>query len=255
MLKSKLLLLTVIASITLVSCKKESLTANSVVPSPSDARIKTKTEGNNVETYYYDNQRRLSKIVFSSNEGTSYYYEYTYSDGAVSEYRSNEPRYELEQKLPNGAVKLNCTSNPSLLKLNENGFYAGASSYCQSKTYKYDNRGFVTEENFSITDYNRLDQLVYDNKNVTQIISKGSSYNDGQFSYTTTIQYLTDKNTIGNINFGKAFLGNSSENLVKSITENGKTTSYLYELDAQQRVINKTTRTTKAETLTTYTYY
>ncbi|HRH57271.1 MAG TPA: hypothetical protein PLS10_06440 [Chitinophagales bacterium] len=256
MLKSKLLLLTVIASVTLVSCKKESLITNSVLPSPSDARVKTKTEGNNVETYYYDSQNRLSKIVFSSTNGTSYYYEYTYSNGTVYEYRSNEPRYEQEQALPNGAVKQNCTSNPGILKLNKDGFYTGAASYCQSKSYTYDSRGFITEENYSMTDYNRIDQLVYDNKNVVQIISKGYSYGGAEFSYITTFQYLTGKPTsIGNINFGREFLGNSSEDLVKSVTENGKTTDYLYELDAQQRVINKTTRNNKEETVTTYTYY
>ncbi|MFN8296880.1 MAG: hypothetical protein U0T69_11835 [Chitinophagales bacterium] len=255
MLKSKLLLLTVIASITFVSCKKESLVTNLVLPSPYDARIKTKTEVNNVETYYYDSQNRLSKIVFSTNAGT-YYYEYTYTNGSVSEYRSNEPKYEQEQKLSNGGIKLNCTSNPSALKLDANGFYKGASSYCESTAFRYDTNGFITEQEYSTTDYNRIDKIINDSKNVTQIISKGYSYNGGDFTYTSTIQYHTDKpNTIGNINFGKIFLGNSSENLVKSISENGNTINYFYEFDALQRVIKKTSKSNTEEIVTAYTYY
>ncbi len=256
MLKSKLLLLCVIASVTLLSCKKESLITNSVGSSPSDALVKTKTDGNNVESYSYDNQNRISRIVFSTTTGPSYYHEFTYSNGAVSEYHSGEPLYELEQVLPNGTIKLNCTSNPSIFKLNTNGFYAGTTTTCQTQSYKYDTNGFIVNQDYAITDYNTVEQVINDNKNILQISGKGFSYGGGEFDINTNYDYYLDKiSSIGNKNFGRSYLGKSSENLLKKETQNGETTTYTYLYDAQQRVIQKTSIKLSVVKTTSYTYY
>ncbi len=257
MFKSKLLLLTVIASITLVSCQKESLTSMTPKqPSTTDALVKTKTEGNKVETYYYDAQNRVSKIVFSSTTNSdSYYYEYTYNNDMVSEYHSNEALHSFEETNANGVTKLNCTSNPRLLKLDNNGFLKSIASSCEEKTFTYDEAGFMVEQNFAVVDYNRKDQYTNDKRNVTAINGKGFSYVGGEFGATTTFDYYTEKCSIGNKNFGKNFLGKSSENLVKTETQDGKSITYTYSFDAQQRVISKTATSATAQTVTTYTYY
>ena len=115
-----------------MACQKESITTT-----PSEVLVKTKSEGNNMETYFYDSQKRLAKIVFTTATGTSYYHEYTYSGNEISEYRSEEPVYALEQTLPGGAVRINCTSNPSLLKLNDRGLYLETASTKNGETTHY----------------------------------------------------------------------------------------------------------------------
>ena len=254
MFKSKLLLLTVIASVITISCTKESQLTNKVTPSPTEVRVKTKSSGNKTETYFYDSQKRLSKIIFSEN-GSSYYFEYSYNNGLVLEYRSNEPRYEEEQVLPNGAVRINCASNPRKISIDAGGYFKGNSSSCETKAFEYDKNGFITKQELFITDYSRTDIIANDGKNIRSISSTGFNYGGGYFAYNTTFEYTDIKSTISNINFGRPFLGKSSEFLEKSKTENGNTTTYFYELDAQQRVINKTEINNKEEIVTTYTYY
>ncbi len=257
MFKSKAAMLCMALCVMLASCQKETLTTTTNGAIASEALVKTKTEGNQVETYYYDAQKRVTKVVFSSlvNPDT-YYHEYTYSGASVSEYRSEEPRYELEQTLPNGVTKINCTSNPRVLKLNANGLYAGNASNCESKSFGYDNNQFVTMEDYSIDDYKRTDDIKNDSKNVTRIYAKGFSYGGGEFASTTIFDYYTDKiNTIGNTNFGAAYLGKSSENLMKSQTENGVITQYTYEFDAQQRVSKRTAIKENNTIVSSYTYY
>ena len=254
MFKSKLLLLIVIASITLVSCKKESL-VTSVAPI-ADALVKTKSEGNIVETYYYDSQKRVSKIVFTPTTGNSYYYEYTYTNNAVLEYHSNETIHELEETLPNGVIRLNCTANPRSLTLGADGHFKGNTAGCESNSYSYDDNGFIVEQNFAVTDYNKSDELRNDKRNITRINSNGFSYVGGDFMTTVNFEYYTDKtNTIGNKNFGKSFLGKSSENLVKTEAENNLSTNYTYTFDKQNRVINRTQTKNNTQIVTAYTYY
>ena len=244
-------LLFVIASVVLTACKKEKL-----MLSPSDALVKSKTEGNFTETYYYDTQKRLSKIVYSSPSSASYYHEFTYQANSISEYRSEEPLYALEQSLPNGATRINCTSNPGMLKLNEKGLYIGTASNCQTASYQYDANGFLLAQDFGITDYSIKEQFSNDRKNVLTVSGKGFNYLGGDFTENTTYLYYTDKlNSIGNKNFGKQYLGKSSENLMKAATKNGETTSYAYAFDAQERVIQKITTKGSTQTTTTYTYY
>jgi len=257
MFKSKILLLTVICSITLVSCKKESLVTAPVTPSIADALIKTKTEGNIVETYTYDSQKRLSKVVFTSTtNGSSYYYEYTYTNDAVLEYHSNETLHELEETLPNGVTRLNCTANPRSLKLNNQGYYVGMSSTCEEKSLGYDANGFVVSQNYAITDFSKNETMRNDKRNVTTINSKGFSYLGGDFTTVVNLDYFYDKvNTVGNKNFGKNFLGKSSENLIKTESENNQTISYTYTFDAQQRVLNRTITKGGIQSTSTYTYY
>lgn len=255
MFNSKSLLLFVISLVALMSCQKASLRL--AATSPSDALIKTKTEGTNTETYYYDSQKRLYKIVYSSSASSAtYYHEFTYTDSAVYEYHSEEPRYELIQTLPNGSIKINCTSNPLLLRLNEQGWYTGTASNCQSQDLQYDAHGFVSRQAFAMLDYSSDEQVLNDGKNIVQITGKGFSYGGGELSLNTTYIYLSAKiSSIGNKNFGKLYLGKSSENLIQSVTVNGETTSYSYQFDAEQRVVQQTAVKGSTQTITSYTYY
>ncbi len=252
MFKCKFLLLFVISSVVLTSCTKEKLSAIF----PADALVKTKTEGNNTETYFYDNQNRLSKIVFSSSTSPSYYHEFTYSNGIISEYHSEEAIHKLVDTLPGDIIRLNCTSNPSILNLNDNGFYSGTTSTCQSQSYKYDAIGFVIAQDFEITDYSTTEQVLNDSKNVTKITGKGFSFGGGEFDLITTYTYYSDRiSSIGNKNFGKLFLGKSSVNVLKSETKNTETINYTYIYDAEQRTIQRTAVKGTTQTITAYTYY
>jgi hypothetical protein len=253
MVKSKLLLLSVICVIALVSCKKESLTTLS----PADSLVKTKTEGNLVETYYYDNQKRVSKIAFLNlNNNDSYYYEYAYSADEVTEYHSNETIHGLEETLPNGVIKLYCTANPKSYKLNNQGYFIGNSSTCEANSFIYDANGFIVTQSYAVTDFSKNETLKNDSRNIIAINTNGFSFLGGEFKTSVNLDYYYDKpNTIGNKNYGKLFLGKSSENLIKSEAENNLTTKYSYSFDNKQRVTSKTVSIGNTEKVTTYTYY
>lgn len=255
MFKSKLLLLTVIASITLVSCKKESL-VTSVTPSSADALVKTKSEGNITETYYYDSQKRVSKIVFTPAVGNSYYYEYTYTNNEVLEFHSNETIHELEETMPNGTIRIYCSANPRSLALGSDGYFKGNAAGCETNSFSYDADGFVVEQTFAVTDFNKSDAIRNDKRNITRISSNGFSYVGGDFTTIVNFEYYTDKvSSIGNKNFGKSFLGKSSENLVKTESENNLKTDYTYTFDSQKRVSTKTQTKNNTQVVTAYTYY
>ena len=87
MLKSKYYILTVLVCILFMSCEKEQQRLTDAPSSPEDALVKTKTEKGITETYYYDSQKRISKILFNTGS-TSYFHEFTYSSNEIQEYKS-----------------------------------------------------------------------------------------------------------------------------------------------------------------------
>ncbi len=241
-------------TVTLVSCQKESLINQPASASFNNLRVKTKSEGNKTEHYTYDAQNRVSRIDFTEN-GNTYYYTYTYQLDKVIEYRSNEPVRAEEEILPDGSIRLNCGSNPRTYTLNTSGYYIGTSTLCEQQLFSYDESGFITEQNYNISHYNRRQELKNDGKNIIISTCKGEAYAGGAFEYNITYKYFDKYNTLANIHFGKQFLGKSSENLLQSVTEKDQTSDYMYEFDAQQRVIKMTVTSGLSQTTSTYTYY
>ncbi|MBP6154364.1 MAG: hypothetical protein KA457_06065 [Chitinophagales bacterium] len=256
MFQNNLLLLMVIVTSTLVSCQKEKLITNTKQASLTDVLVKTKIYSNhNSETYYYDSQKRVSKIEFLE-DGHSYYFEYTYLSNKVLEYRSNEPKHELEETLPNGTIRLNCTSNPRIYPINSAGFYTGNTSNCNSSSFIYDANGFVYKHTMEMIDFSNEATLNNDGKNIITATNNGFSFGGGKFENNVIYQYIKDsKNTIGNANMGKNYLGKSSENLVKTEEVGLNKTTYSYELDEQQRVISVTMNNSIGAAKTCYSYY
>lgn len=251
MLRTNLLIL---LAILVVSCSKEDLKVSS---SATESLVKTKTEGTTTESYTYDNQGRVTRIQYTFSDNTpSYYHTYTYNGSFVSEYHSEERIYDLEETLPNGTTIIHCTSNPRLLKLNSNGLFEGGSINCnEAASFEYDANKFLYVRDYEVTDYNSKDSFKNDGKNITEIRGSGFSYGGGEFSYVSTLSYTDKVNTIGNKNFGMLHLGKSSENLLQSERKGTVITTYSYEFDAQQRVIQKTALLDGKTTVTAYTYY
>ncbi len=255
MLKSKYYILTVLVCILFMSCEKEQQRLTDAPSSPEDAMVKTKSEKGITETYYYDSQKRISKILFNTGT-TSYFHEFTYSTNEIQEYKSEEPRYALEETLPNGATKYNRNSNPIVYKLNKQGYYVGLNSFYQTQNMEYDDAGFMRKQSLGIQDYSINEDYTNDGKNVEKMIGKGFSYVGGNFTINHSFIYYSDKiNSIGNRNFGKSFLGKSSTNLLMTSIEDGETAVFTYEFDANQRVIKKTETKGLITNVTTYTYY
>lgn len=251
MFRTNLLLLLVVL---VVSCKKEDFK----VTTSTESLVKTKSEGNITESYTYDNQGRVTKITFTSNDNTpSYYHTFTYDGVTISEYHSEEPIYNAEQSQPNVTTQMKCTSNPRLLALNNNGFYKGGIMNCNEQfTYQYDANQFLNSSEQVMTDFNCNCTYNNDGKNITSIQSTGFSFGGGDFSYVTNYAYFSGKtNTIGNKNFGLLHLGKSSAELIMSEKKGKDVTNFSYEFDANQRVIKKTATINGHSTISTYSYY
>ena len=110
----------------------------------------------------------------------------------------------------------------------------------------YDNDGFSIEiKHFSRGTTNRrlYQTYKYDIVN-NNPVKEWAIDNNGKAYLINELFYFEDKlNTIGNENFGLTWLGRSSHNLLKKTTHysNSDTTviNYLYDFDAQNRVIRK----------------
>ncbi len=259
MFQRKLFILIGLVSFVCFSCTKENQINRETSPL-LEVLVKTKTTPlNTVETYYYDAQKRVSKIEFVEEDGTSYYYSYTYTANEVSEYKSNQPIRALEETLPNGTIRMNCTSNPRTYKLNAEGYYVGYTTNCESLSIKYDKNGFIVSESHFMIDFSGNQYFKNDGKNIIDIANSGTSYGGGEFTNKDVYSYFLDKvNTIGNQNFGKTFLGKSSENLVKTIAATAENNfEYTYEFDEEGRVTASTVKNLKLneQAKTYYSYY
>lgn len=185
-------------------------------------RIKTITNSGSspyTETYTYDNKGRIKTILHSAN--SSYSATFIYENNKITETIDN--------------------MNSSVTYTLNSAGYAdietdkiGLSEFVYS--YEYDSDGHLIMINGSYA----------------------KSWTNGNLSFWAnfsgvTYSYLLDKNnTIGNENRGLSFLGNDSKNLVDVESRSGLSPStYAYQYDAQNRVIQKTDG---AETQT-YTYY
>ncbi|HPA36953.1 MAG TPA: hypothetical protein PLA16_11345, partial [Chitinophagales bacterium] len=205
-------------TVTLVSCQKESLINQPASASFNNLRVKTKSEGNKTEHYTYDAQNRVSRIDFTEN-GNTYFYTYTYQLDKVIEYRSNEPVRAEEEILPDGSIRLNCGSNPRTYTLNTSGYYIGTSTLCEQQLFSYDESGFITEQNYNISHYNRRQELKNDGKNI--II-----YKEPQIKNNELVLWYIDINTpdgymnchpiwLFDLKFGDNFMKQHKINFIK----------------------------------------
>ena len=192
------------------------------------------------KTFEYNQSGKLTKETYDDET----YYTYSYETGKII-----KKKYNKESSL---------TSTDTLL-LNKEGLLISEGK----TTYEYDTNGYLVKStapfeppsNYFITSYK------ISNGNIAQktisyspVIKKG------------TYKYLADKNTIGNENMGKPWLGKQDKNLpsedywVSTVEYQTweSTMYYTYEMDSENRVTKKTgnqdTRDGR-EYYITYTYY
>ncbi len=193
-----------------------------------DFRIKTYTFQSNAysytENYNYDNNGR----IVSMNNTNGYIETYSYGNDTIQVSRNDNQLLTYILNSQGFAVKLHTK-------------YLPAGNYSTS-IFKLDLDGHVITYVGNPGDIN-----VWSGGN---LVSRTDS--NGVLLSTTT--YFTNKsNTIGNVNFGKYFLGKSSVNLQNSnVLSNGGTTVFTYEFDALNRVTKYSTSNTG---IVSYTYY
>lgn len=275
-LRSNLLIL--FALVLIIGCKN-----GDVITPSSTPLIKSVIQGNSVQSYFYDNQNRVIKIVYTSTSSPTTSYEiYTYYQDTIYFFRSDfYPSKNITHTLPNGTSVIRQYNGTYVL--NTKGLFEG-NYYNKLFTsfiidgdhvydYAYDSNDFVITTGYGIIDYNYHDTLINDGKNYLNKTGITSGLM-GEFSTSTTYEYYSDaKNTIGNHNTGKYFLGKSSENLLKSETtvytsldttihpDYTETTNYTYRFDSKGRVnfrsAEKTSSMGSSPTVVTtlYSYY
>ncbi len=275
-LTSKLVLL-FFTILSIYGCKKDGLDIPTETP-----LVKTKTEGSAVETYFYDNQNRISKraVSFPSSPTDNYYQTFTYYKDTIYVYSSNYTRQSFNDTLPDGTPIIRQYNG--ILILNSKGLFEGKYNNKNFNiiidgpdySYSYDANGFLQTYLSSITDAFTNDSLY--NNGIDYTEKKGTFIGfAGEYNVHTTYQYYTDKtNTTGNKNTGNLHLGKSSTHLLEQELTTHKhetlggidfseTYNYTYEFDSMDRVTKRMTEkiissssgNDTSYTTTLYTYY
>jgi hypothetical protein len=204
---------------------------------------------------------------------------YTYTNGQLSqtntEYLYPYPHHP-NSICKNWAIKegelleTSCATNEKagfFTKIGANGKISEANrGYSYGKDF-YDTQGFLIEaQRYSVNDLTQFwGSLKYEilNNNVVKEWEVSNLKDYALLSYT---YYEDKKNTIGNENFGRAWEGRSSDNLVKTAAyyDNSQvpavvnyTAIYEYDFDASNRVIRKKERRPngKVDVIAEYTYW
>lgn len=247
---NKFVVFLLIFSTTFFSCKKQKDAVISYM-------VKTKTSSqnnNNTETYTYDSENRITKIT-NSNFTTFTTFEYVGDSVFQYSYKDDSSFYLNTKYLFN-------TKKLQIEKLQLSPFTFNL----EEERFSYEPNDFLKTYFYSITDYATNDTLFNDGTNFTKRIAHFS----GLIGYgisTTNYTYFSNTNTIGNENFGRPFLGKSSENILKSettkstnlfqvpIIETTSTTNYTYEFDNFGRVATQYITTDALNIKNTFTYY
>jgi hypothetical protein len=219
---------------------------NAKKPQPAISKVHTRTAGNDVRTYTYDNMGRQTQS--SSTANNSIVYEY---DGSLVDYWIYYPGGTLAgstvgQLNNNGLLTSYTSTNP-------NGTFALSGIY----TYNASRQQTGQEVNFSNGDQ-AIGTFTFQSDNLVS----AESHVNGSLSWTKThTYYLNKQNTLSNEAFGQPYYGTSSKNLVKSTVFTiigGATTTeeFKYEFDPQGRVTKvKTTKNGVQQPDIIYTYY
>ena len=234
----------------LASCKKD----HTEPPPPPVSKVKTIAAGNDTRTYSYDSKGRVSEILLALYGK----YEYAYADtGIVISFYDTTGAYKGKQVYKLGSKGLAVSTYSSF-------------STSDQTTYTYTPSGQLstasTVRTLTGQPTRRWDYFYYYTNN--NLDSELISYNNGS-TVTNSVyayydQYYTDKtNTLGNANYGQAFLGASSKNPVSAARDIGSDsqgnmpqTNYSYEYDAQGN-ITKVLHTWGSSSFApiSYTYY
>jgi hypothetical protein len=113
-----------------------------------------------------------------------------------------------------------------------------ATSLNNSKTWKYNVEGYLTEETGTYQKGIYSCMYNYTCYNAEQVITRKQT-TPGVYTDTAYYQHYSDKaNTIGNENHGIHFLGRQDNTLLKSRVDHGQTMdSYTYVFDSMNRVL------------------
>ncbi|MDP4148217.1 MAG: hypothetical protein Q8927_08870 [Bacteroidota bacterium] len=230
------ILLLFCALLTYSACKKD----NHQPPPPPVPKVKTVSWLNYVYTYTYDNQGRQIRADYNA-AGQKTYATYTYNDTAViSNYFDTAGKMTYQ----------------TIYKLGANGmvaaFYqAGATNDQTVIDYTPQKQlHSKTETRILPGDPNRIwsSLYYYTGANLDSIVETYNQNPPGSpATYTYYDAYYTDQiNTVGNANYGQAWLGSSSANPVKLArdighdgTGNYPQTSYTYDYDSLGRIVKQ----------------
>jgi len=230
------LLLPCIGLLLAISCKKED---HSPTPPPVVVpKVKTVTAGNDIRNFFYDSKGRVIKIGYALyGRG-----EYAYTDtGIVVSFYDTLNQFQYKQVYKIGADgRALGYINPALFN--------------DQLSYTYTSGGqLLTGTELRTLPgqpvYRWQTQYYYTNSNLDSSIvtlTADGSFGGGSALYYDS--YYTDKpNTLGNDNYGQAFLGVSSKNPVKDARDIGHdnlgnypATNYVYEYDSLNRITKST---------------
>jgi hypothetical protein len=253
----KILIVVLIGTLSLYSCKKDS--SDPVPAKPLLQKIVDNSDESYV-TLEYDGSR-LKKMLADDNSYMTLEYTATtitendYSAQNVLEYTT---LYSLNTKglvvssVSSGSGKKNGTVRKNLLS----GLIPLKAINSSLNTFEYNADGYMTK---IVLEAGTADQetMEFTISNGNRV---GTVYTFGGETMNLISQYLTDKtNTTGSENMGIAFMGKQDKNLMQSITTtySGFTLiqSYSYQYDAKDRVVKSTTTTNGLDpNSSSYTY-
>jgi len=220
-----------VISIIFCSCKKNHdpvinvpLISRTINSFPNDPERDT-------SLFNYDNQGRNTDITTNTQHTVMEYNGSTVTSKTY--YVDNVLEYVETYTLnvQNLAVSYACTdasgSNYSLAGMGDHEKYFYNDQGQRTKTISYNGLQVDTTLDF------------YENNNLTMVVLH--VHNPGTPQDTSNYEYYTDQlNTIGQQNYGITFLGSSSKNLMKIMTDQMGTYKMAYEFDSQNRVTKQT---------------
>jgi hypothetical protein len=176
------------------------------------------------QQYKYDNEGRVTHIVFSSR----YYETYDYSGFQVT-----------RKAYTNDVLK-----GTGTYTLNANG-YAIEASYDfepseHTKKFEYDATGKLIQETRKGTDWADTTFYEYESGNLVKNTSHNYYSSDTSDYIIDYTYYSGHTSTIENANYGKTFYADLNTNLPKTISSEYENGTFYYEFDTEERVIQKT---------------
>lgn len=238
----KILLIPFAAAVLLTACSKNNTDAPAPVTGNTVAKVKTWTSSY-TSTYFYDAQGRLTK--YENSDGSRVEQEYqpgivirkVYNSAGVFQYS-----YKNELNADGYLGRTTLSSNPNYEIL-----------------YVYNPDKTLAKQISNISGNHQVIDYFYSNGNCDSMRFTG---NNGNWSSTIAKTYYTDKaNVLTDANTGDDFYYKASKNMLKTELykyPDGSTndlSTYVYDFDAQGRVIKQTRTQGGNIGITLLTYY
>ncbi|MBJ2176277.1 hypothetical protein JBL43_18645 [Aureibaculum sp. A20] len=199
--------------------------------------------------YQYDNEGRIIKESLNNYEinkdGDSIQTTYANVKPAVYKYFTDSILIEVN----NTWRKLVLNKKTLFTKDISPNSFSKVKKLTTRLRHTYNSNGFVIKtvlfDDYITYSYSTIYDYEYSNKNLVKETQTnrniGSDNTVTEDSYYIEYEYFKNKlNSIGNINFGKKYLGKSSKNLIKKeIGSNGYIANYEYEFDKNGNVTKK----------------